>query len=177
MYILVRQTHFSGCMHASKATIQLSTKHYKWCGWDTWATTSLQHNIHLVLLSWLQYVYIYISVEYYIIYAAAYKTFLDSLCCTVITWTGRWRGGPSCGLQKEARNPNLEFRVGWPLKIIFRIFQSDLVLSEFPVVLNSLKSEIFQFWVSCCFESGRSHARLIAWPMYSNITPFFVISN
>ena len=34
---------------------------------------------------------------------------------------------------------------------------------KFPVILNS--SQISQLWVSSCFERGRSHAGLTAWPM------------
>jgi hypothetical protein len=49
--------------------------------------------------------------------------------------------------------------------------QSDLVFSEFPVVLNSMKSEISLFRVSSCFERDRGHAGLTAWPML-NVYPF-----
>jgi hypothetical protein len=55
---------------------QLTTQHTQ--------QTFLSHSIHIFL-------------GYYIIYAEAYKIFLDSPCCAVLRWTGRWHGGPSCG--------------------------------------------------------------------------------
>jgi hypothetical protein len=52
------------------------------------------------------------------------------------------------------------------------ISQSEFIFSppEFPVVLNTLKSQISQFRVPSCFEPGRIHDGLTEWPMYSTIS-------
>jgi hypothetical protein len=64
------------------------------------------------------------------------------------------------------RNPNA---VGMTVQHFFPVFShSDIVFSEFPVVLNSLKPEIFQFQVFNCFERVRNAG--LTWPKYSNFS-------
>ena len=81
----------------------------------------------------------HIILAYYIIYAAAYKTFLDWLCSTLHSFFGKF-----CHLKKKIYNSELDDRS----KHIFPVWLPSCNACEYPLSPIPSKQLIVEFAIS-----------------------------